>query len=723
MEISLQQPGRTQPNGRALPPVLRISLRVWLKLYAALIASVRPIFDLLVRLVIAQGLLASGLVKLMDWERALTLATQEYPVSFMSPPYAAALGLFIELGGAVLLALGLMTRGAAIAVGALMLVAQTGYLPTDTQVFTIALMGWYAVRGAGALSLDRATARGLKGSAVPLAAPLIAAGEWLSRHAAPWMLTALRLWLALALAVQAGWLAVGEPQPLLPLASLAALPPASAALYAGLMLAGLAMPLVALLAILAMQGAMLMGYGAGLPLLAMATLGLFIAYGSGRLAIDGLVARWLADHVLRDARPGMVPDDWPHVVIVGGGFGGLACALALRRLPVRITIIDRQNYHLFQPLLYQIATAALSPADVAIPIRQLFRADGNVRVLLGEVDRVDALARTIGFGGNALDYDYLVLATGATHSYFGRDDWAPFAPGLKRVEDAIAVRAALLGAFEKAESCGDPARARRLLTFVIIGAGPTGVELAGAIAELARFGLEHEYRSIDPADAKVILVHAADRILPAFPPELSAQASQSLARLGVEIRLDARVTGIEAERVLIGEDAIDSETVLWAAGVAASPAGRWLGAQTDPSGRVAVDPCLRVEGQPNVFVIGDAAASLGWAGKPVPGLAPAAKQAGKHVAWLIGQDLRGNPADTPFVYRHQGSLATIGRKSAVADFGWLRLHGAPAWWLWGAVHIGFLAGFRNRTAVIVNWLWSYVTQRAGIRLITMGERG
>jgi NADH dehydrogenase/putative oxidoreductase len=717
------QGSATGPQARPLPPVLRISLRVWLKLYAALIASARPIFDLAVRLVIAQGLLASGLIKLMDWERALILATQEYPVSFLSPPYAAALGLAIELGGAVLLALGLMTRGAAIAVGALMLVAQLGYLPTDTQAFTITLMGWYALRGAGALSLDRLLARGLKGSAVPLAPLLVAAGEALTRHAAPWYLAALRLWLALTLVVQAGWLALPEPQPLLPLASFAALPPASAALYALLMLAGLAMPLVSLLAILGLQGAMLMGYGAGLPLLAMATLGLFIAYGSGRASIDAAMAAWLQTNVLRDARPGMVPDDWPHVVIVGGGFGGLACALALRRLPVRITLIDRQNYHLFQPLLYQIATAALSPADVAIPIRQLFRADGNVRVLLGEVDRVDAQARTIGFGGNALAYDYLVLATGATHSYFGRDDWAPFAPGLKRVEDAIAVRAALLGAFEKAESCGDPARARRLLNFVIIGAGPTGVELAGAIAELARHGLEHEYRSIDPADARVILVQAADRILPAFPPELSAEAARSLERLGVEIRLDARVTGIEAERVLIGEEAIESETVLWAAGVAASPAGRWLNAATDPSGRVTVDPCLRVAGMGNVFVIGDAAASLGWQGKPVPGLAPAAKQAGRHVAMLIGEELRGRPADTPFVYRHQGSLATIGRKSAVADFGWLRLHGAPAWWLWGAVHIGFLAGFRNRAAVVVNWLWSYVTQRAGIRLITMGERG
>ena len=723
MEAVGIQGSATGPQARPLPPVLRISLRVWLKLYAALIASARPVFDLVVRLVIAQGLLASGLVKLMDWERALALATQEYPVSFMSPPYAAALGLAIELGGAVLLALGLMTRGAAIAVGALMLVAQLGYLPTDTQLFTIALMGWYALRGAGALSLDRLLARGLKGSAVPLAPQLVGAGDWLTRHAAPWYLAGLRLWLALALVVQAGWLALPEPQPLLPLASFAALPPPSAALYALLMLAGLAMPLVSLLAILGLQGAMLMGHGAGLPLLAMATLGLFIAHGSGRASIDAGIAAWLQANVLRDARPGMVPQDWPHVVIVGGGFGGLACALALRRLPVRITLIDRQNYHLFQPLLYQIATAALSPADVAIPIRQLFRADGNVRVLLGDVDRVDTQARTIGFGGNALAYDYLVLATGATHSYFGRDEWAPFAPGLKRVEDAIAVRAALLGAFEKAESCGDPARARRLLNFVIIGAGPTGVELAGAIAELARHGLEHEYRSIDPAETRVILVQAADRILPAFPPELSAEAARSLERLGVEIRLDARVTGIEAERVLMGEEVIESETVLWAAGVAASPAGRWLNAPTDPSGRVTVDPCLRVAGMGNVFVIGDAAASMGWAGKPVPGLAPAAKQAGRHVAMLIGEELRGRPADAPFVYRHQGSLATIGRKSAVADFGWLRLHGAPAWWLWGAVHIGFLAGFRNRAAVVVNWLWSYVTQRAGIRLITMGERG
>lgn len=708
-------------TGRRLPPAIRITLRLWVKLYAALIASARPLFDLAVRLAVAQSLLASGIVKLADWDRALSLATLEYPVSFMAPSVAAATGLAIELGGGVLIALGLMTRGAALAIGALMLVAQTRYLATDSQLFLVALMGWYGLRGAGGLALDRLLVSGLGTSALPLAPQLVRLGAAMTRHAAPWYLALLRLWIAAALAAALGWVDARGLGTFLPFASFIALPPAALAAYAGLMLAGLGMPLVAALAIVALQGAMLMGMGQGLPVFAVAVLALFIAFGSGRASIDAGIARWLGANVLCDSRPEMVPGDWPHVVVVGGGFGGLACVMALRRLPVRITLIDRQNYHLFQPLLYQIATAALSPADVAIPIRQLFRADGNVSVLLGEVDRVDSAARTIGFGDNTISYDYLVLATGASHSYFGRDEWAPFAPGLKRVEDAIAVRATLLGAFEKAEASGDPARVRRLLTFVIIGAGPTGVELAGAIAELARFGLENEYRNIDPADARVILVQASDRILPAFPPELSQRAAASLTALGVDIRLNARVTDIQAEAVLIGEDSIASETVLWAAGVAASPAGRWLGAGTDPSGRVLVDPSLRVAGQQCVFAIGDTAASSGWNGQPVPGLAPAAKQAGKHVATLIGADLRGTPSDAPFAYRHQGSLATIGRKSAVADFGTVKLHGALAWWLWGAVHIGFLAGFRNRAAVIVNWLWSYVTQRAGIRLITMGE--
>lgn len=713
----------TLPMQQPLPPAIRVTLRIWLKLYAALVASARPLFDLAVRLAVAQGLLASGLVKLADWERALSLATLEYPVSFMQPPTAALVGLVIELAGGVLLALGLMTRGAAVAVGALMLVAQFAYLPTDNHLFLIALMGWYAVRGAGAFSIDRLTVNGLRASAVPLAPQLVRLGAWLTRNVAPWYLTLVRLWLAVALAVGLGWMSAGNAGMFLPVASLAALPPAMMVAGAALLLVGLGLPVVAALAIVALQGAMLMGMGAGLPLLAMATLALLIAFGSGRLSVDAAIGNWLEAHVLCDSKPAMVPAHWPHVVIVGGGFGGLACVMALRRLPVRITLIDRQNYHLFQPLLYQIATAALSPADVAIPIRGLFRTDGNVSVLLGEVDRIDSAARSVGFGGNSIDYDYLVLATGASHSYFGRDEWAPYAPGLKRVEDAIAVRAALLGAFEKAEACNDPAQAARLLTFVIIGAGPTGVELAGAIAELARFGLADEYRRIDPSSARVILVQASDRILPAFPPELSDRAAASLTALGVDIRLNARVTDIQADKVLMGDLVIESETVLWAAGVAASPAGQWLGVPTDPLGRVTVEPSLRVAGQPHVFVIGDTAASNGWEGKPVPGLAPAAKQAGKHVAMLIGADVRGKPSEAPFVYRHQGSLATIGRKSAVADFGRVKLHGAVAWWLWGAVHVGFLAGFRNRAAVIVNWVWSYVTQRAGIRLITMGKRG
>lgn len=707
----------------ALPPFIRITLRIWIKAWRSAITSARPLLDLLVRLSVAQMLFASGLVKLADWNTGLTLASLEYPVPFMAPPVAAALGLAIETGGAALLMLGLMTRGAALAVLLLTLTAQTYYVATDTQLFVIALMGWLVVRGAGALSLDRLLAGGLRISALPVAPQLIRLGEWLTRHAAPWYLVALRLWLALAAMAASGAWPVLAASPWLPGASFAPLPPMLLVLTALFAVPGLGMASLAAFTVFALQGAMVMGYGAGLPVYAMATLALFIVQGSGRMSVDAAASDWLEARVLCDARPEMVPAHWPHVVVVGGGFGGLACVASLRKLPVRITLVDRQNFHLFQPLLYQIATAALSPADVAIPIRGLFRGDGNVTVLLGEVDRIDPAATTIGFGSNSLAYDYLVLATGASHSYFGRDDWAPFAPGLKRVEDAIAVRAALLGAFEAAEASADPARARRLLTFVIIGAGPTGVEMAGAIAELARLGMAGEYRRIDPASARVILVQAGDRILPAFPPELSAHASDSLATLGVEIRLDARVTGIEADRVMIGDEVIETETVLWAAGVVASPAARWLGVEADRSGRIMVDRCLRVNGCANVFAIGDTAASNGWAGQPVPGLAPAAKQAGKHVARLIEHELLGRPADAPFTYRHQGSLATIGRKSAVADFGWIKLHGALAWWLWGAVHVGFLTGLRNRAVVMTNWLWSYVTQRAGIRLITMGERG
>jgi NADH dehydrogenase/putative oxidoreductase len=344
-----------------------------------------------------------------------------------------------------------------------------------------------------------------------------------------------------------------------------------------------------------------------------------------------------------------------------------------------------------------------------------------VRVLLGEVTAVDTAAGEVRLAeGGALPYDYLVLATGAGHSYFGRDDWAPYAPGLKRVEDATEVRRRLLLAFERAESAADDAERAEWLTFAIVGGGPTGVELAGALAELARYGMDKDYRGFDPASARVLLVQAGPRILPAFPERLSELALKALERLGVEVRLNGRVDGIDARGLSIGGERIAARTVLWAAGVTASPAARWLGVAADRAGRVEVGPDLSVPGLPDVFAVGDTALANAWKGKPVPGLGPAAKQGGAYVARVIRARLHGRRPPGHFVYRHLGSLATIGRKAAVADFGRLRLSGAPAWWLWGAVHVAFLAGLRNRFSVLLDWVWAYLTFRTGTRLITGG---
>ena len=409
------------------------------------------------------------------------------------------------------------------------------------------------------------------------------------------------------------------------------------------------------------------------------------------------------------------------MVIVGAGFGGLTCAVALARSRVAVTIIDRANYHLFQPLLYQVATASLSPADIAAPIRPLVRDAFNTQVRFGTVTGIDPASRCVLLGEQVVPYDYLVLASGATHSYFGRDDWQPYAPGLKRVEDATEVRRRLLTAFERAESAEDEQERRALLTFLIVGGGPTGVELAGAIAELARFGMAKEFRSFDPASTRVILVQSAPRLLPTFPESLATHARDSLERLGVEVRLGSRVELIDGQGVEVSGERIAARTVLWAAGVVASPAARWLGAPADSAGRVKVEPDLTVAGMPGVYAIGDTAASQAWNGQPVPGLAPAAKQGGSYVARHIRARVDGTAVPAPFAYHHLGSLATIGRKSAVVDFGRVKLWGAPAWWLWGLVHVGLLVGVRNRISTMVNWFWSYLTFRSAVRLITGGD--
>ncbi|HET7711763.1 MAG TPA: NAD(P)/FAD-dependent oxidoreductase [Thermoanaerobaculia bacterium] len=412
-----------------------------------------------------------------------------------------------------------------------------------------------------------------------------------------------------------------------------------------------------------------------------------------------------------------VPAMQPRVVIIGGGFGGLYTARNLRRAPVRITLIDRRNFHLFQPLLYQVATAALNPSDIASPIRSVLRRQPNVTVLLGEAISVDLAERRVHLEDGAVDYDYLVVATGASHSYFGHDTWETHAPGLKTIEDALEIRRRILLAFEAAERETDASVREALLTFVIIGAGPTGVELAGALSEIARRTMIRDFRSIDPRQARVLLIEARDRVLPSYPADLSSKAQQQLEELGVEVLTSAQVTAVTAEQVRLGERTISTHTVLWAAGVQGSPLARTLGVPLDRAGRVVVSSALTVPGHDNVFVIGDIAAAARDDGSIVPGVAPAAIQEGIHTARNIERALAGEPL-VPFRYRDKGSLATIGRAAAVADIGRLHFGGFSAWIAWLTIHIFFLIGFRNRFLVLLQWAWAYLTFQRGARLIT-----
>jgi NADH dehydrogenase len=408
-------------------------------------------------------------------------------------------------------------------------------------------------------------------------------------------------------------------------------------------------------------------------------------------------------------------EERPHVVVVGGGFGGLSAARALAGAAVDITLVDRRNHHVFQPLLYQVATAGLSAPDIAAPIRRILCKQPNVTVLLGEAVSVDVGAKRLVLDEGALGYDFLVLAAGATHSYFGHDEWQRHAPGLKTIEDALDIRRRILLAFEEAEREDDPDRRREWLTFVVIGAGPTGVELAGAVAEIARHTLAGEFRRIDPRASRVVLLEGADRVLPPYPPELSQKAARQLETLGVQVRTRTLVTAVDANGVRLGEERLEARTVLWAAGVAASPLGRSLGAPLDRAGRVKVEPDLTIAGHPEVFIVGDLA-SLAQDGRPIPGVAPAANQMGRHAARNILRALRGLPRES-FRYVDKGSLATIGRRAAVADFGRLKLSGFPAWIAWLGIHILFLIGFRNRFVVMFEWAWAYLTYQRSARLI------
>jgi NADH dehydrogenase len=427
--------------------------------------------------------------------------------------------------------------------------------------------------------------------------------------------------------------------------------------------------------------------------------------------------------LFRRKRPPVLTDAGTRarVVIIGGGFGGLQAAKALAGAPVQVTLVDRRNHHLFQPLLYQVATAALSPADIAQPIRSVLRGQPNVDVVLAAVDAIDVAAKEIVFDedqqARRLPYDYLILAAGANHAYFGHDEWAPNAPGLKTLEDALDIRRRILLSFEEADRESDPARRKALMTFVVVGGGPTGVEMAGAIAEIARFSLARDFRHIDTRDARVVLIEAGTELLAAFPDRLSRRSLQDLERLGVDVRFGKPVTAIAPNAVTLGDEIIPANTIVWAAGVQASPLGHSLGVELDRAGRVLVNPDLTVPGHPEIFVIGDMASLQDARGRPLPGVAQVAMQQGVWAAANIVHAIKGKPA-RPFRYRDLGNMATIGRNSAVADIRGLRLTGFVAWLTWAVVHILNLIGFRNRVLVGLQWLWSYLTFQRGARLIT-----
>ena len=407
----------------------------------------------------------------------------------------------------------------------------------------------------------------------------------------------------------------------------------------------------------------------------------------------------------------------PQVVIIGGGFGGLNATLKLARYPVRITLVDRRNHHNFQPLLYQVATGGLSPGEIATPIRWILRGRRNIEVLLGEVENFDLARRVVKLADRELPYDYLIVAAGASHAYFGHDDWEPLAPGLKTIEDALEIRRRVLLAFELAERQAASTGAQVQLNFVIVGAGPTGVELAGTLSEVAHHALTGEFNFIDPKRTRIILLEGGPRVLPAYPEDLSRSAEDQLRRLGVEVHTSAMVTGLEPAAVYMGASRLPAAVILWAAGVAASPLGKKLGAPVDRAGRVLVNPDLSIPGHPEIFVIGDLAAIKDEKGEMVPGVAPAALQQGKATARNIARDLQGKPRQN-FHYLNKGSLATIGRAAAIAQFGRIHISGFVAWLSWLFVHIFFLIGFRNRVLVLIQWAWSYFTYERGAQLIT-----
>jgi putative oxidoreductase len=703
-----------------------IAVRAVANLWSALLSGIAwPYVELATRLWLAKLFFSFGAFQLMNWRPTLLLATQENPIPGLSPPGAALVSTAVYLICGALLGAGLMTRYAALPLLALSCVTQVLYTPFDTQLFWIVLSGWLVIHGAGPISLDNLLRRGLSESALSGVPTLIVGSQHLRFRMTPLYVSSARVWLGVALMVGAHASAhIVDLEMLarwLPLDVAMRIPMKGAWLGGTFLILGLGSRYVAAALLMCLVASSVVDPRATDSLYLLMLLSIIGIRGGGSISLDQMFLH-LSKRIGNsgNAGCGSLLAKLPKVVIVGAGFGGLRCAQALRHAEVSVTLVDRTNYHLFQPLLYQVATAALSPGDIAAPTRQIFRSAPATRLLLGTVTGVDTRRQVVRTQSTEIPYDYLVLATGATHSYFGQEHWAPFAPGLKRIEDALEIRRRVLTAFESAEAATSDAERRALLTFLIVGGGPTGVELAGAIAELARFGLEQDFRAFDPASARVILVQAGPRLLPSFPDRLGRIALRSLEQLGVEVLVSSQVDHIDAQGVAIDGRRLEARTVLWAAGVAASPAARWVNAAADKAGRIVVADDLSVPELKNIFAIGDTAACNAWKGQPVPGLAAAAKQAGAYVAKQICSRIDDKSPLPAFRYRHYGSLATIGRKSAVVDFGCIRLWGAPAWWLWGVVHIGLLLGVRNRVSTLTNWFWAYLKFGGSIRLITGG---
>lgn len=687
--------------------------------------SAWPLIDLVFRFWIGKQLLLGGILQSANWNVSLALATHEYPVVWLTPKLEAFLGITAQLVGGTALIFGFFTRVGALAVFIFALMTQIYYVTLDVNLLWIMLMSGYIFRGPGPFSLDHLFEHGFSRSPLPFAMSITTLISSTKKSCSNFFLIILRCWLMMTLIIAGEhYLVMGATQmqslsSWLPLYSAQLLFGHTSIVFALAFGLGFATRLFSLIGLMIICYTQTIAGELSYSIYWMMVMAVLFVSGPGTLSVDQLILNSLKRRYPQlSGKPAFILDNLPQVIIIGAGFGGIACAKALRHVPVKVILIDKHNYHLFQPLLYQVATGNLSPGDIAVSIRSIFFNQFNTEVFLGNVNAIDKEKRVVFVDERQVNYDYLVIATGATHSYFGKDQWEPFAPGLKSLEDAIAVRSRIMETFERAEIAETEDERQRLLNFVIVGGGPTGVELAGAIIELARFGMEKDYRHFYSTDAKIILIQAAPRLLPTFGEKTSAIAQSSLEKMGVKVLTNSKVEQIDEQGVIVQGQRIFSQSVLWAAGVQASPVAKWLNAEEDHAGRIKVEDDFSVPNHEGIYVIGDAATANVWHGNPMPGLAPAAKQSGKFVAKKISALIYDKPGSNIFSYKHRGSLATIGRKTAVAELNHVKFSGAIAWWFWGFVHVLFLVGARNRFSVISNWIWSYFTFRANNLLIT-----